>query len=74
MFMYNLRFTFGSLNPAVFTDGNCYLDWIADQYNLEVGCSQSWTVITTTKSKNNNKVVFLIKPHTKLFAVQYTES
>ena len=31
-----LRYSFSASNPAVFTDGYCYLDWIAEQYNLKV--------------------------------------
>ena len=32
------RLNFAASNPAVFTDGYCYLDWIAEQYNLKVKC------------------------------------
>jgi hypothetical protein len=44
------RFSFASSNPAVFTDGYCYLDWIAEQYNMKVRwiyvhCSGSPTLL-----------------------------
>ena len=26
----------GSENPGIFTDGSCYLDWIARSYNLQL--------------------------------------
>lgn len=35
-FFKTFRFTFAASNPAVFTNGNCFLDWIAEQYNLNV--------------------------------------
>ncbi len=30
------RFSFSSANPSVYTNGYCYLDWIAEQYNMKV--------------------------------------
>ena len=30
------RVSFGAENPGIFTDGVCYLDWIAKEYGLEL--------------------------------------
>merc|ERR1711892_1579642 len=33
---YQKSIIFASQNPNVFTDGYCYLDWIAKQYGMEM--------------------------------------
>ena len=30
------KVSFGAENPGIFTDGSCYLDWIAEEYGLEL--------------------------------------
>ena len=38
----HFRLSYASSNPAVYTDGYCFLDWIAEQYNMKV----IWLLLT----------------------------
>ena len=36
MIINSSKISFGAENPSIFTDGSCYLDWIAQEYGLKL--------------------------------------